>query len=95
MKTTQLTYIDNDKSQDMTPIKIMGTISESSKAFGVTEYALRKWIHNGDLPAVKIGKKFLINFAVLEKFLKGESLNAPAQNDNVYKIKPIGVRGIV
>lgn len=78
----------------MTEMK-MYTIAEASKSFGVTEYALRKWVRGGTLPSVKIGKKYLLNEQVLEKFLQGESLISPAQNDNIYKIKPIGVRGIV
>lgn len=78
----------------MTEMK-MYTIAEASKSFGVTEYALRKWVRGGTLPSVKIGKKYMLNEQVLEKFLQGESLNAPAQNDSVCQIKPISVRGVI
>ena len=76
----------------MTDIKML-TIPETVKKYqGLTYYTFYKWVRDGTLPSVKIGKKYLINEQVLEKFLQGESLNAPAQNDSVCQIKPIAVR---
>ena len=59
---------------------IMLTISEASdgRFKNITQNALRKWIREGELSAVKVGKKFLINEAVLIEFLtKG---NTAAEN---------------
>ena len=76
----------------MTPIKMLTIPEAVNKCEGIGDYTLRKWIREGSLPSVKIGKKYLINEQVLEDFLKGESFTTPAQNDSVCKIKPIKVR---
>lgn len=74
----------------------MLTIAETAANYGISQYAVRKWVNSGALPAVRIGKKFLINEQVIESFLKGESVPAPAHGKNeVCEIKPIDVRGFV
>ena len=37
------------------------TASEAAAAVGVTDSAIRKWIRNGRLPAVKRGGRWLVN----------------------------------
>ncbi len=66
----------------------MLTIAET---YGISQYAVRKWVNSGSLPAVRIGKKFLINEQVIEKFLKGERIDACEKN-NTCEIKPIPVK---
>lgn len=51
-----------------------GTIREVhqrllSEGYHVTEYALRKWVHNGELPSVRSGKKFFIVYSQVIEFL--------------------------
>lgn len=69
----------------------MLTIAETAETYGISQYAVRKWVNSGSLPAVRIGKKFLINEQVIEKFLKGESIDACEKNDTC-EIKPISVK---
>ena len=45
----------------------------------LTRHALRQLIIKGDMPSVKVGRKYLINFAVLEDYLKGSSTTQPPQ----------------
>ena len=39
----------------------MLTIAETAETYGISQYEVRKWVNSGSLPAVRIGKKFLIN----------------------------------
>lgn len=39
---------------------------------GISEYALRRWIKEGQFPTVNTGRKVLINWAVLMRFLNCE-----------------------
>lgn len=43
----------------------MLTIAETATNFGVSQYAVRKWVNEGELPAVRIGKKYLLNEQVV------------------------------
>ena len=74
----------------MTDLK-MYTIAETAENYSVSQYAVRKWVNSGSLPAVRIGKKFLINEQVIESFLKGEFRHEPAHEDIVCSIKPVSV----
>ena len=52
----------------------VGTIGEVHQClvcdgYRVTEYALRKWIQEGMLPAVRSGKKFYITYAHVVELL--------------------------
>jgi len=40
----------------------------------LTKHALRQFIINNQLPACRIGKKYLINMEVLEDFLQGKTM---------------------
>jgi len=55
-----------------------GTIREVhqqlvSDGYMVSEYALRKWIHDGVLPSVQSGKKFFITYDHVVKLLTSGS----------------------
>ena len=52
----------------------VGTIREIQQrlvheGYHVTEYALRKWVHEGTLPSVRSGKKFFIVYEQAIEFL--------------------------
>lgn len=71
----------------------MLTIAETAANYGISQYAVRKWVNSGSLPAVRIGKKFLINEQVIENFLKGENKSNPVSSGNtVVEIKKIAAK---
>jgi len=53
-------------------------IKQSDPNTCLTEKALRRLVLSGELPAVKIGVKYLINMDSLEKYLSGGSLASAA-----------------
>ncbi len=53
--------------------KNLNTIKQSSKLItGATEYRIRQWCINGELPCIKAGRKYLINEQVLLDFVAGK-----------------------
>ena len=70
----------------------MLTIAETATNFGISQYAVRKWVNEGELPAVRIGKKYLLNEQVVENFLKGECAAPSGEKSDVYEIKPVDIR---
>lgn len=53
-------------------------IKQSDPNTCLTEKALRRLVLSGELPAVKIGVKYLINMDSLEKYLSGGSFASAA-----------------
>ena len=52
---------------------VMLTIKEAAALVdGLTEYRVRQLCRSGELPCIKAGKKYLINKAILIKFLGGD-----------------------
>lgn len=50
----------------------MLTITQTAartKNAGISEYTIRRWVHEGAFPVVQTGKKVLINWAVFVRFL--------------------------
>ncbi|MBQ8133133.1 MAG: helix-turn-helix domain-containing protein [Clostridia bacterium] len=47
---------------------------EAAKCAGVPANAVYQWIHSGQLPVVKCGRKLLVNMAVFNDFLTGKPL---------------------
>lgn len=54
----------------------MKKYKELTLQHGITEYAIRKMVKNGEIPFIKSGKKYLINVENLIKYINGE-LEAP------------------
>ena len=54
---------------------IMLTIKEAAKYAGVPVHALRVWIKDGDVYAVKSGSRYYVNLASLMRFLNGNTEN--------------------
>lgn len=75
----------------MTNVKML-SIPEAHTIYGISPYAWYKWIKEGVLPAVRIGKKYLLNEQVVENFLKGECAAPAGEKSDVYEIKPIDIR---
>ena len=66
--------VDNRMFEKKTEAEItMLTIKEAAALVdGLTEYRVREMCRSGELPCLKAGKKYLINKAILIKFLGGE-----------------------
>lgn len=75
------------KIQEYTIPRVIG-IKQCAKEFGIAEYAIRQWVHSGELPCIRCGKKILINCTVMADFLscKNSISNAVAmdEQDNYY-----------
>lgn len=52
-------------------------IKQASKEFGISEYAIRRWIKSGQLPVITCGKRLLVNCTVFSNFLNGEICGTP------------------
>lgn len=48
-------------------------VKQAAAEFGISEYAIRRWIKSGQLPVITCGKRFLVNCTVLSKFLENGS----------------------
>lgn len=57
----------------------------------VSEYALRRWVRTGAIPARKIGKKYLVSYSKVVRYLSCEDGqdNAPVATDPVGGIRRI------
>lgn len=75
----------------MINVKMLSIPETSQKFEGLSQYTIRQAIKKGYLPAVRIGKKYLLNEQVVENFLKGECAAIHVDN-NAYEIKPINVK---
>lgn len=58
-------------------IPTMMTIPELHKTFGISEPTIRRWLHEGLIPHVECGRKWLINAAVFSRFLGTEEIQQP------------------
>ena len=52
----------------------VGTINETARFFGVPPYRLRSDIKSGKLKCIVCGRKYLLNYAVVQEYLMGEYL---------------------
>lgn len=55
------------------PLPRMRTIRRAAHELNVPEYALRRWVKSGDVPAVHAGRKALVNLDNVIRFLGGVS----------------------
>lgn len=68
----QKNYVDYKPQVQPYTIPKVGTIKETAAEFGISECTIRKWIKNGQLPVIKCGHSFLVNFSTFSKFLEGQ-----------------------
>ena len=52
------------------------SIKDAAAQLGLTHWTLRKYIRQGRLPAVRIGRRLLIEPAALERLIAGGRLEA-------------------
>lgn len=60
------------QAEPYTVPRVIG-IKQAAAEFGISEYAIRRWIKSGQLPVITCGKRFLVNCTVLSKFLENGS----------------------
>lgn len=53
------------------PLPRMRGIKQAAHELQIPEYALRRWVKAGDVPAVWCGRKALINLDTLIEYLRG------------------------
>lgn len=61
-------------------VPVMLSIPELHKTFGISEPTIRRWLHEGLIPHVECGRKWLINAAVFSRFLGAEEMQQPQTN---------------
>lgn len=78
------------KIEEYTIPRVIG-VKQCAKEFGVAEYAVRQWIHSGELPCIRCGKKILINCSVMAEFLscKSSIKNATAVDEQGNYYPPV------
>jgi len=54
----------------------MLTVAATAQRAGVSEFAVRRWVREGSLKAVRVGRKYLMSWLNVEKFLIGGGDNA-------------------
>ena len=57
----------------------MMRIKEAAQTVGVPVHALRVWINEGSVYAVKSGSRYYVNLASLIRFLNGEAQSEQAE----------------
>ena len=78
------------KIQEYTIPRVIG-IKQCAKEFGIAEYAIKQWVHSGELPCIRCGKKILINCTVMADFLscKSSISNAVATDEQGNYYAPV------
>ena len=92
----------NDNYLTVNGLPKVGTIAQAAKDFSLSPYSIRTWVNTGVLPAVRSGRKILVNYGVLATFLEGTCLpteqevpaakytpNSSVQHKGVKTIPPI------
>jgi len=66
-------------------------LMEKDSETALSKTALRRLVICGEIPSVKVGKKYLINLEILEKFLSLDK-NITAQTEKPSQIQKIDTR---
>ena len=79
------------KTNISTDIPQMLTINRAAKAVNLSPYFIRQLVlqKNKNIKFIKAGRKYLINFDSLIKFLNTGEVESVAQNDTSNKIKKV------
>ena len=62
------------------------TIDQLAKETGISAYAIRQWVKNGELKHIRSGRKYLINYDVFMLFLEGTKT---APEETISEIRPV------
>jgi len=59
-------------------------VREAARLLGISHWSIRRWIRLGRLPAVKLGRRTVVELAVLQRFIDS---NRVGEDNNVYDIQ--------
>lgn len=66
LKPKQKTYKETEQK-----VPLMLSIDELANKSGMSPYTIRRWVKEGAIPCIKIGRKNLISWDIFCDFLKG------------------------
>ena len=67
-------------------IEMLG-VSEAARKYSLPVHALRRWVKQGDIPACKTGRRFLICADNVERFLHTGNTSTPqAESGKIRKL---------
>ena len=77
----------------MNDIKIprMRTIKETAELFGLPAHFVRQKVNDGEIVAVRAGRRFLVNIDKLAEYLNSSTIPQESKADSG-KIQPISLR---
>lgn len=67
-----------DVKQEVSPLLL--TVSQAAKALGLSRWTVRKWITDGRISSVKLGKRRMLELAVLQQIIENGRSLATAEN---------------
>ena len=68
----------------------MRTIKETAELFGLPVHFVRQKVNNGEIVAVRAGRRFLVNVDKLAEYLNSNTI--PQESEESGKIQPIALR---
>jgi excisionase family DNA binding protein len=63
-------------------------VREAAQILGVSPWSIRRWIRLGKLPAVKLGRRTVVELAALRQFVQSSRI----REDQIHDIRTLGVR---
>jgi len=70
----------------MQEVLTMG-VREAATMLGVSPWSIRRWVHLGRLPAVKLGRRTVLELAALERFIASNRIGG---DENVHDLSKLG-----
>ena len=62
-------------------------VREAALTLGVSHWSIRRWIRVGRLPAVKLGRRTVLEVAALRQFVQSNRIR---EDQNVYDLSKLG-----
>lgn len=75
----------------MNTIPHMETIKKTAGLFNVSEYFIRKKVLNGEVSAIRTGRKYLVNVDKFAEYLNSSTIKQRDTEDNGC-IKPVSLK---
>lgn len=69
----------------------METISNTAKIFGLPVYFVKTKVLEGEIVAVKAGRKTLVNIEKFAEYLNSNKIEPKRDEESTYSIKPINL----
>lgn len=69
----------------------METISNTAKIFGLPVYFVKTKVREGEVVAVKAGRKTLVNVDKFAEYLNNNRIEPKQDEESTYNIKPINL----